>query len=96
MGNPAEDTASPMLQGQVIRRSRHRQAAIVLLDGRLWVADFIDGEGVLVEAAVWFRFNCGTPSSASACSRMALESAVPLSAELVRKIGRLPFPRRSS
>ena len=43
MGNPAEDTASPMLQGQVIRRSRHRQAAIVLLDGRLWVADFIDG-----------------------------------------------------
>ncbi len=66
--------------------------AIFLRDGVLWVADFIDGEGSLVDAPTWIRFNCGALSSPHARRRMVLESAVPLSAELVLRISRLPEP----
>jgi hypothetical protein len=92
----AEDSTPPVLQGQVIRRTRRRETAIVLHQGRLWVADFVDGHGVLVEAETWFRFNCGTAACAPACRRMAFESATPLSRDLARRIERLPFPRRPS
>ena len=96
MKNTVEDSAIRAVQGQILRRSRRREVAIFLRDGRLWVADFIDGEGALVDAVTWFRFNCGTPSSVLAQGRMALESAQPLSEDLVRRIERLSLPRRSS
>ena len=73
------------LQGQILRRSERREVAIVLLEDTLWVADFVDGEGQLVDAATWVRFNCGA-ASAQARRRMALESALPLSDELVARI----------
>jgi hypothetical protein len=47
------------LQGQVLRRSERREVAIFLLDDAFWVADFVDGQGELVDAATWVRFNCG-------------------------------------
>lgn len=74
------------LQGQVLRRSERREAAIFLHDDALWVADFIDGQGEIVDAVTWFRFNCGAAESTQARRRMALESALPLSEELVEKI----------
>lgn len=77
------------IQGQLLRHSERREVAIFLRDGALWVADFIDGDGELVEATTWFRFNCGSLCSPHARRRMVLESAVPLSADLVEKIGRL-------
>ncbi len=77
------------IQGQVLRHSERREVAIFLHDGALWVADFIDGEGELIEATTWFRFNCGALASAHARRRMVLESAVPLSSELVGRIRRL-------
>ena len=77
---------SASLQGQVLRRSERREAAIFVRDDRLWVADFVDGEGRLVDALAWIRFNCGGSSSTQARRRMALESALPLSAELIERI----------
>jgi hypothetical protein len=74
------------LQGQVLRRSERREAAIFLHDDALWVADFIDGCGELVDAVTWFRFNCAAGESSQARRRMALESALPLSDDLVTRI----------
>ena len=74
------------LQGQVLRRSERREVAIFLRDDTLWIADFIDGQGELTDAITWFRFNCGAAASAQAWRRMALESALPLSDELVARI----------
>jgi len=80
---------SGLIQGQVLRMSERREVAIFLRDGALWVADFIDGDGVLMEAITWFRFNCGAPSTSHARHRMVLESGTPLSEELIEKIERL-------
>ena len=77
---------SGSIQGQVLRISTHRTVAIYLRQGSLWVADFIAGQGTLVEANTWFRFNCGSPANSHALRRMALESAIPLSADLVQRI----------
>ena len=77
------------LQGQLLRHSERREVAIFLCDGALWVADFIDGQGTLVDATIWFRFNCGTVASPHARRRMVLESAIPLSEEMVARIARL-------
>ena len=63
--------------------------AIFLRDGALWVADFVDGQGALIDAITWFRFNCGALSTAHARRRMVLESATPLSEELVERVERL-------
>ncbi len=77
------------IQGQLLRQSERREVAIFLRDGALWVADFIDGQGQLIDATTWFRFNCGALSTSHARRRMVLESAVPLSEALVAKIERL-------
>ena len=63
--------------------------AIFLRDGALWIADFIDGHGELIDAATWFRFNCAGSSAAQARRRMFLESALPLSDELIARIDEL-------
>jgi len=78
--------------GQLLRHSEHREVAIFLRDGALWVADFVDGNGQLIDATTWFRFNCAALFSSHAQRRMALESAIPLSAELVARIQRLHSP----
>jgi hypothetical protein len=80
------------IQGQLLRQSERREVAIFLRHGVLWVADFIDGEGKLIDATTWFRFNCGALSSPHARRRMVLESAIPLSAQLIARIGRLHEP----
>jgi hypothetical protein len=74
------------IQGQLLRLSARREVAIYLLDGTLWVADFIDGCGELFAPETWFRFNCGSPSARDAQRRMLLESGLPLSADIVTKI----------
>ena len=75
-----------LIQGQLLRRSERREVAIYLRDGRLWIADFVDGVGELMEPVAWFRFNCGTPWARRAHRRMSYESAVPLSADLAARI----------
>jgi hypothetical protein len=77
------------IQGQLLRLSARREVAIYLRDGALWVADFIDGHGEIIDAITWFRFNCGSSSSRHARRRMVLESGVPLTADLVARIERL-------
>ena len=87
------------IQGQLLRLSTHHTVAIYVRQGSLWVADFIDGQGALVDANTWFRFNCGSLANSHALRRMALESAIPLSADLVERIERLHHaaaPYRSS
>ena len=74
------------IQGQVLRCTERREVAIFLVGGALWVADFIDGRGELIDAATWIRFNCGSASIDHAYRRMALESALPLSEGLVARI----------
>ncbi len=85
-GNPRFTYA---LQGQVLRRSDRREVAIFLRDNALWVADFVDGEGQIVDAATWFRFNCGDLTNREARRRMVRESAIPPSAELAARIAAL-------
>lgn len=84
--------SQPPLQGQLLRRSNRREAAIFLRNGQLWVADFIDGDGQIVDAVTWFRFHCAGHSSLQAQRRMVRESGMPLSPELVERIERLHGP----
>jgi hypothetical protein len=74
------------IQGQLLRWSERREVAIYLRKDALWVADFIDGDGELIDAVTWFRFNCGTPFTSYARRRMILESAMPLSGQLAARI----------
>ena len=92
MGIFTEQGASRSMHGQLLRQSERREVAIFLRDDALWVADFIDGHGQLIEATTWVRFNCGAHATPQARRRMVLESAVPLSAELVDRIERLRAP----
>lgn len=80
------DQPHRLIQGQMLRLSEYHAVAIYLLDGVVWVADFIDGQGALVDANTWFRFNCGNLDNSHALRRMALESAMPISAELGARI----------
>ncbi len=74
------------IQGQLLRLSARREVAIYLLDGTLWIADFIDGHGELFDPETWFRFNCASPEAGAAQRRMLLESGLPLSPDIVAKI----------
>jgi hypothetical protein len=74
------------IQGQILRRSERREVAIYLREGVLWVADFVDGEGHLIDAATWVRFNCAGASGTQAIRRMMLDSAAPLYDELMQRI----------
>lgn len=74
------------IQGQLLRLSERREVAIFLRDDALWVADFVDGNGELIDAITWFRFHCAALSTAQARHRMVLESAIPLSEDLVARI----------
>ena len=88
----ALDPHNPALcavQGQILRLSERREAAIYLHKGKLWVADFIDGRGELIDAVTWFRFNCGSRASPHAQRRMAIESALPLYEQLEKRIHQL-------
>ena len=73
----------------MLRLSEHHAVAIYLRDGQMWVADFIDGQGTLVDATTWFRFNCGTYANSHALRRMAIESATPISSVLAERIDAL-------
>jgi hypothetical protein len=92
MNRPRDVGFTHSIQGQILRRSERREVAIFLRDRVLWVADFVDGQGELIDAPTWFRFNCGELSSSHARRRMVLESAIPLSEDLVERIERLPLP----
>lgn len=78
-----------LIQGQLLRLSERREVAIYLLEGRLWVADFVDGRGALFEPETWFRFNCASSGARAARRRMLLESGMPLSTDIVAKIENL-------
>lgn len=80
---------SPRIQGQLLRRSERREVAIYLRDGKLWIADFVDGVGELSEPEAWFRFNCGTPWARRAHRRMLFEAATPLYGDLASRIEQL-------
>jgi len=73
----------------MLRRSARREVAIYLRGSALWVADFIDGNGHIVDAATWIRFNCGSVSTFHARRRMIRESALPVSRELSIRIEQL-------
>jgi len=86
MASKSEDRLPGRIQGQMLRLGEHHAVAIYLRDGDMWVADFIDGQGTLVDANTWFRFNCGGLANSHARRRMALESAIPISLELGERI----------
>ena len=87
MNRSTHDSASPVsIRGQLLRLSEHRAVAIYLRGDRTWVADFVDGHGVLVDVDTWFRFNCGTVANSHVTRRIALESAIPLSSQLIARI----------
>jgi hypothetical protein len=94
-GGDARGPTTP-IQGQLLRLTERREVAIFLCEGALWVADFIDGDGELIDAVSWFRFHCAALSTAHARHRMVLEAAIPLSDELVTRIESLRKAYRSS
>jgi hypothetical protein len=75
------------ITGQVLRLSERREAVLFLYQDTLWVADFVDGEGELMDAGTWVRFNCGGTWPGPAHQRMVHESAQPLSEALAMRIG---------
>jgi hypothetical protein len=81
------------LQGQVLRRSRRREAVLFLRNDALWVADFVDGRGEVIDAVTWVRFNCGAASSVQAQRRMVFEAALPLDDDLAARIDALQGSR---
>jgi len=89
MSEGIDDSATGGIQGQLLRLSERREVAIYLRAGRLWIADFIDGEGELVDPRDWFRFNCGTPMALPARRRMEREGAVGVSTALAERIEHL-------
>ena len=84
--NVPRSGTSGSIQGQLLRRSEHRAVAIYLREGSTWIADFVDGQGVLVDVDTWIRFNCGKGANCHVSRRLALEQAIPLSAELIAQI----------
>jgi hypothetical protein len=80
------DQSEHSIQGQLLRLSAHREVAIYLREGSVWIADFVAGRGVLSAIAPWLRMNCGTTVNLEAARRTVLESAIPLSAELAARI----------
>jgi hypothetical protein len=95
----ADETGPPVsIRGQLLRLGEHREVAIYLRGDSTWIADFVDGHGVLVDVYTWFRFNCGTLANRHVKRRIALESAIPLSSELVARIQALhrDLERRAS
>jgi len=60
------DRSKRPIQGQILRLGTRRQVAIYLHEDALWVADFIDGRGEIVDAKTWFRFN-GASTLPSQC-----------------------------
>lgn len=86
------DRSVTCIQGQLLRLTERREVAIYLRKDILWVADFIDGNGELINPTTWFRFNCGAVSTSHARRRMVRESAILLSGELVTRIECLHRP----
>ena len=86
MESKFENRVPGHIQGQMLRLSEYHAVAIYLRDGVMWIADFVDGRGSLVDANTWFRFNCGTLANSHALRRMALESATPISLALSARI----------
>ena len=84
--SPHMSKSSRPIQGQLLRLSEHRAVAIYLREGSTWVADFVDGQGVLIDVNTWFRFNCGTLANTFVSRRITRESALPLPEELVAQI----------
>jgi hypothetical protein len=84
-----DERRSGRIQGQVLRLNERRVVVIFLHESALWIADFVDGHGELVESRTWFRFNCAAPTSTQARRRMVLEAGMPLTEELVERIERL-------
>ena len=74
--NSVIDIGEGPIQGQLLRLSARREVAIYLRGGQLWVADFIDGHGELVDPETWFRFNCASPDTrpAAMCGRSSVVS----------------------
>ena len=75
----------PVVEGHLLRLNERHEIAIYARDGRLWVAEFVEGRGELTDATTWFRFH----AKAHTCRRIALRSAVPLSKETLAKIEEL-------
>src|SRR5512146_2373677 len=86
MNGDANLEAVRSIQGQILRRTDRREVAIFLCGGALWVADFVDGHGELIDAVTWFRFHCADTAVTHAERRMLHESATPLSPELSARI----------
>ena len=86
MSGDANLAAARSIQGQILRRTDRREVAIFLRAGALWVADFVDGHGELIDAVTWFRFHCPDAAVTHAERRMLHESATPLSPELSARI----------
>ena len=91
----ADHSPASVIQGRLMRLGEHHEVAIYLRDGVAWVAEFKDGRGELVDAGSWFRFQAGGLRYSHGLRAAALESAIPLSGELVSRIECLHQDRHS-
>jgi hypothetical protein len=80
--------------GKIARRPG--TTPLYLRDGESWIADFVDGTGMLVPVATGLRFNCPAQGGGHARTRMVRECAIPLSPDLAARIEALHRQERGT
>ena len=75
-------STAPSITGNMIELSAGHSIAIYERSRVGWVAEFRDGRGEFMYAGTWFRFHSGALRAA----RTALESATPLTPEMLERI----------
>ena len=76
------------IHGQLLQLSAEHQVAIYSRCGVSWVAEFRNGHCQITDAGTWFRFDAGALRYSHDRRTAALESATPLTPEVIAKIER--------
>ena len=80
---------TPSINGHMLTLDAGHSIAVYERNRCCYVAEFRDGHGELAYAAEWFRFHAGGLRYCHNRRRVALQSSVPLTPEMLEKIERL-------
>jgi len=89
MNAESEMHTAPSINGHMLTLGAGHSIAIYERNRERYVAEFRDGHGELAYAAEWFRFHAGGLRYCHNRRRVALQSSVPLTPEMLEKIERL-------
>jgi len=89
MKDDLDASTTPVVEGHVLHLREGYDVAIYKRNGAGWVAEFRDGRGELVDAALWFQFHAGSLRYSFGNRAAALNSASEITPELRAQIERL-------